>query len=405
MYSLYSMLRIAFATILIGLALIHFSRFTHTTHHTPIDFRNVYLGTKIWLNGNNPYQDIVIKNEWKQICTDENIINNQPPGLPQNFLVYPPTAFILYAPFSWLNWKNASMINSILCLFALLITIHLWTKIIDPTAVSKYWLYLIVFAYKGTAAALIVGQPTFLILALGTASIYFNQRFNKSLIGGILLGLTAIKPTLMIPFFMFFLFHKQWKSLFISMIVSVGLIVMTFTLFTHHAYFIWNGFFENIKLLNQVVYAGETTYYLHSITDISVWANYLFPAQINKFILFEQLLLLISFFYIWKSNNSINSHDVFVLVSFITLLLSYHLFYDLLLLIPLVILSQSWNMKYKIIAALISLPLFLPINGILDRLEPIFQLEIAYLHLPVVLCLLLTLVLFQLKASKAVGVK
>ena len=399
------MLKVAFATILIGLALLHFSRFTHTNQHTPIDFRNVYLGTKIWQNGENPYQDSVIKNEWKQICADENIIHNQPPGLPQNFLVYPPTAFILYAPFSWLKWENASMINSLFCLMALLITIHLWTNIIGLTSLSKWWLYLIVFAYKGTAAALIVGQPSFLILALGTASIYFNQKLNKSIIGGVFLGLTTIKPTLMIPYFLFFLYHRQWKSLFISIIVSVCLIGMTFTIYTHQTFSIWNGFIENIKLLNQVVYSGETTYYLHSITDISVWAQYLFHTQINGFILFEQLLLLIAFFYIWKSNHSFSSHDVFILISFITLLLNYHLFYDVLLLIPIAILAQTWNVKYKIVAALISLPLFFPINGILERLEPIFQLEIAYLHLPVVLCMLLTLVLFQMKASKAIGVK
>jgi hypothetical protein len=68
--------------------------------------------------------------------------------------------------------------------------------------------------------------------------------------------------------------------------------------------------------------------------------------------------------------------------SFLSLLLGYHLFYDVLLLIPFVlVIIQSSTRKNSLL--IFSLPLFLPVNGILNRLSDNSPFEWLYLHLPV----------------------
>ncbi|MFN9519451.1 MAG: hypothetical protein ACK574_06920, partial [Bacteroidota bacterium] len=56
-----------------------------------------------------------------------------------------------------------------------------------------------------------------------------------------------------------------------------------------------------------------------------------------------------------------------------------------LILIPLIGLITSSSMNYKIMAACLALPLFLPVNGLLDRTAAGELFPLLYLHLPIVL--------------------
>src|ERR1044072_9177467 len=76
-----------------------------TDYNTPIDYKNVYTGARLWQKDLNPYDDALLKQEWFALSDAEGIDKIHPPGLPNNSLVYPPQALFVYYPFALFSGK------------------------------------------------------------------------------------------------------------------------------------------------------------------------------------------------------------------------------------------------------------------------------------------------------------
>lgn len=359
---------------------VHSLQFMHFNLNSAIDFRNVYLGSKLWLQGLNPYDDGPLKSIWLDICDTYPISRNYPPGLPTNFLVYPPAALLLYLPFSLFSWPTAAFLNLFISILCLAFTIQLWTKLspIKLSRLQQVIIWLTVFAFKGTMHALYVGQPTFLLLFTGTLSIYLHQHNQKQFLQILLLCITASKPTLAIPFILYFLHDRNWIVLLTAGAINIALNSFAILHWSSSALLL-QSFLSNLDLLKAHVYSSF--YYASTLTDITILIDYIWNFKHKWYNLFMNLMMLaIAAFALFEKRN----WDVFTRMSFysfFTLLFGYHLFYDVLLLIPFVILlfpisKRSWYLIF-------ALPMFIPVNGILNRLSDNLPFELLYLHLPV----------------------
>lgn len=360
---------------------VHSLQFLHFNLNSAIDFRNMYLGSKLWLKGLNPYDDGPLKSIWLEICDTYHISKKYPPGLPTNFLVYPPAALLLYLPFSLFSWPAAVFLNLSISILCLAFTIQLWIKL-SPITLS--WLqqviiWLTVFAFKGTLHALYVGQPTFLLLFTGTLSIYLHQQNQKQFLQIFLLSLTAIKPTLAIPFILYFLHARNWGVLLTAGAINVALNTFAI-LHWSSAALLLQSFLSNLNLLKAHVYSSF--FYTSTLTDITVLFDYIWNIEHKWYNLFMNLMMAAMAVFAWFEKKNWDVLTRMSCYSFLSLLLGYHLFYDVLLLIPFVlVIIQSSTRKNSLL--IFSLPLFLPVNGILNRLSDNSPFEWLYLHLPV----------------------
>lgn len=372
----------AFYSFLFFCTLLHASHFLNYTYNSPIDFRNVYLGARCWFQGENAYDDAVLKQEWQQVCEHEQLENTLPPGLPQNSLVYPPSAFPVYWVLALLPWKWAAILNLLFSCVALVLIVWLARNYFDLTRVPFGLLLLVVCAFKGTFHALLVGQPTFLFMLLALSSLYFlNQHRHR--IAAVMLGISMCKPTLVLPFVLYLLVKRQYKPVFFASLLQLSLAGIAFLFFKQPMVLI-DGFSANINALMDMVYVQGNIYYMRTLTDLGVWVNYLFNNSYSLWKTVQNILLVAGAFLFWYKPPH-NKLVLFSAIALITLLLSYHLFYDVLILIPLIGLITSSSMNYKIMAACLALPLFLPVNGLLDRTAAGELFPLLYLHLPIVL--------------------
>lgn len=372
----------AFYIFLFACALLHASHFLSFTYNSPIDFRNVYLGARCWLQGQNAYDDAVLKQTWQSVCEDEHIENTLPPGLPQNSLVYPPAAFPVYGLTALMPWKWAAIVNLLFSCAALLLIVWLIRNYFDLTRIPFILILLVACAFKGTFHALLVGQPTFLFLLTGLLSLYLIKR-QHNYTAALLLGITLCKPTLALPFVIYLVVRRRYRVVAIAVLWQFVLLVVSLFVFTQTLALL-NGFYHNINALMDMVYAQGNIYYMRTLTDAGVWVNYLFS---NSYVLWKLLqngILILLAYVLWNKPIKNDAH-LFTAIAFVSLLLSYHLFYDVLLLLPFVGLVGASSPKYKTWAACLALPLFLPVNGVLDRTFAGTYFPFLYLHLPLVL--------------------
>lgn len=378
--------------------MLHATHFLKFNYHSPIDFRNVYLGAKIWLNQANPYDDATLKAEWQKVCDEEQIINEHPPGLPQNFLVYPPSALLVYLPFSMLSWKWAAWINLIMCVAALGIIIYLVNRLFNNAQLSIAFTTLVVLAYKGTFHALLVGQPTFIFLAMAFSALWLSMR-GKHIPAAILLGMALSKPTLALPVMIVLLIKREYNLLIFATIIQITLVIAAILLHNNR-WELLQFFNQNIQMLMHQVYALGDVYYMRTLTDVGVWLNYLNAEYFVwwQWVMRGMLAMAVAYLYVKKIPINPVTYSV---ITLIVLLTSYHLFYDVLLLLPIVFVAINTDFKYKVVLAIISCPLFIPINGILDRTAWGHQFPIIYLHLPIVLAAILICLMMQWRISDA----
>lgn len=356
--------------ILLGVlfACINCSHIFRVDYNTPIDFRNVYLGAKIWGDQQNPYIDSVLKNEWYRVCDAESIDKNQPPGLPQNFLVYPPSALLLFYPISFLPWKIAVWVNVCIALFSLLTLLYLmciWVP--DEYSIPFASLLLIILAFKGTMHALVVGQPSFIANALALGGVYLALKKNKLPWAIFLLILASFKPTSLLPYLLFLAYKKQWKLLIFTGIGS-GVLLGLSLLYLQNPLVFVDSFLFNIGELKALIFGSDTTYFLHSITELRAVTSWLFYGDTLLYKIVYVLLATMLGYVLWK-NRQLHDHYVLTLLIIFCLLVTHHLFYDVLFIFPILWIYPKYNNTIKGLLLVCSISFFIPVNGILDRLH------------------------------------
>ena len=425
----------------------------------PMDFRTCYVGQAVLRQGLNPYDDSTLKTGWQHIVQQENLVSRTQPGLPNLPFLYPPWAAALFGltvgqvPYAvaWPLWLA-------LALLSLGLLARLWSGILkaETALVAPWWQFLLAaVALKGTVPALLNGQPTFLALALGVGALAVNRlpqsRFRKRrnpttagtgageasfrasedakaaeatltaadalttpvsnavkpplwrpLLAGLLLGLAAFKVTLLLPFAAWFLWQKQWLALAIAaaIVALLSAVAWHWATFpaellptyqhllaqvransfdpTDPAYPLTQGLTLRLELGNVLEWLRPGSSAWHWPLHAALWlAAGLRLAQLRR------------------QGARLADWHIFLVLSTLTLLTTYHLYYDAVLLLPLLAFAPTLSKSQQRWLLAFLLPLLLPLNGIALALGNPVGLHFLYFLPPLGLLGVLLLLLAQ----------
>lgn len=326
----------------------------------PIDLRGLYLGAELWYEQAEVYNDTVGSALWQEHKEKEDFESRTNFGDQWvSIMVYPPHAFVISKVLTHFSWKTARIIWWSICISLLLLSAFLLYEL-SKNVLSIY----LILAFKGTAFALILGQPLILVFCCILLSIHLQKR--HPLIAGFFLGVAMIKFNLVIPFALWFLLGKKF-NLLISAACTTGLLLLIA---------IWGqvelleAYTQKLSAYYEMIYQRHPdNIYTYSDSELSMLLSHFIEAPIGvwkKFNLIGQLIGYSLIGYLayskkWKSSYSLLA---FLLVSF---LFTYHLTYDaLLFLIPLMLIP---NHKHRWYGILLFMCFALPWNAVFDSSE------------------------------------
>lgn len=159
-----------------------------TAPQNGIDFLTYYKGAREWIQGN--YID----------------------GAGSLF-TYPPFTIPLISPLAILSFERARILWLGINLLATGVSIHLVLCCFKSwTTKVKFYLALLVLSLASFRVTLRVGQISLIVTALLLGTLLAQSR-NRKCLAGVLLGISLCKFTLSFPFFLYFLWKKEWKIL------------------------------------------------------------------------------------------------------------------------------------------------------------------------------------------------
>ncbi|MEX0965993.1 MAG: glycosyltransferase family 87 protein [Bacteroidia bacterium] len=380
--------------LLLGFSLLHTTRIVLNPPGPDriIDFRPVYLAQRLLVQGKDPYLERNIQQEWQKVVEQEGIASAYVPVWPLSHVIYPPWALSML---SWLSlfsytvayvlWYSSLPFLLSFILFAIARFSKLEMQYAD--------LLLLSLAFKGTVASMLVGQPTFLSLALAFSALLAVNR--RPFISGLLLGLAAFKVTVALPFVLFFIINKKFKALVAAGSTGAILLLISLVLSSEPITMLEN-YAANVSFMVDSFYDPHRpeyplNYVMITTTEITALLEFLWRGSSDAVGPVKNMLLALLFGFIWWRHQKRKFNDVYLLLllSAGVLLTTYHLFYDALLLLLLFPLSFQFTKRKRMLLLILLLPLFLPVNGLLDRLNVSTQLHFLYFSLPVVLLFLL----------------
>ena len=400
-----------------------------------MDFRTCYVGQAVLRQGQNPYDDATLKQGWQRIAQQENLVSNTQPGLPNLPFLYPPWAAALFGlTVGQLPYAVAWPLWLALALLSLGLLAKLWPRVLraENTPAIPWWQFLVAaVALKGTVPALLTGQPTFVALALGVGALALGSRgaslssadvdegmtaeavvattatdvgkqVQLSLLAGLLLGLAAFKVTLLLPFAAWFLWKRQWLTLAVAALVVALLSVVAWQWaafptdlipayqqllalvrsqsFDPHTpnYPLTQGMTLRLELGNVLEWLRPGSSAWHWPLHAALWL----AAGLRLAALRRQGQLLADWY-------------VFLVISTLTLLTTYHLYYDAVLLLPLLVFGIKLPKPQQRLLLALLLPLLLPLNGIALALGNPAGLHFLYFLPPLGLLGVLALLLLR----------
>jgi len=184
------------------------------------DFAGPWIGAWMWRHGQNPY-DVALTSEVgrQSLRYDRPVV-----------LIYPATTCMLLSPFTFLSWKTANFLWSLLCVVGVAAIALVLLKLgrFKSEDIRSWLLVAIVFSLTPLRAGVLVENPAIVSIALCLAAVYLAS-LEKDIASGIVLAMaTALKPNLCVWVLLFYLLRRRWR-LSMSFIVS-GAVITSVTL-------------------------------------------------------------------------------------------------------------------------------------------------------------------------------
>ena len=404
------------------LALFHLSRLGREPRpdaDRAMDFRTCYVGQAVLRQGLNPYKDSTLKAGWQRIVRQENLVSRTQPGLPNLPFLYPPWAAALFGlTIGQVPYRVAWPLWYALAALALGLLARLWPRLLRPETIVAlpWWQWLLAaLALKGTVPALLTGQPAFAALALGVGSLAVAGIENKReklacwrpWLAGALLGLAAFKVTLVLPFAVWFLWRRQWLAL----AVAAGLVAALSAVAWRWAAVPTDLLPTYQHLLAQVraqsFDPADPNYPLtQGMTlrlELGNVLEWLRPGSSAWHLpLHAALWLAAGLRLAWLrwQGQQLGDGYLFLVLSTLTLLTTYHLYYDALLLLPLLVYAGRLSARSRWLLLGLLLPLLLPLNGLALMLGNPLALRFVYFLMPLGLLGVLALLLARPAATR-----
>jgi hypothetical protein len=417
----------------------------------PMDFRTCYVGQDVLRRGHSPYDDATLKAGWQHLVQHEHLSSRTQPGLPNLPFLYPPWAAALFGvSIGQLPYAVAWPLWYALALLSLGLLAGLWQRVLraEDAPMVPWWHFLLVaLALKGTVPALLTGQPTFAALTLGMAALavavggvasplpgtsppapknawshsprrgepdgwLFSapspsvsaRKSWRPMLAGLLLGLAAFKVTLLLPFVAWFLWQRQWLAL----TVAAAVVVLLSALAWHWAAFPSELLPTYQHLLAQVrAQSFDPTDPDYPLTqgltlrlELGNVLEWLRPGSSAAHPWLHAALWLAALGWLarqWRQGRRLAVWYVFLVTGTLTLLTTYHLYYDAVLLLPLLAFARLLPRRGQFLLLLALLPLLLPLNGLALALGNPAALQFLYFLPPLGLLGVLGLLLARIE--------
>lgn len=202
-----------------------------------IDYAVLYAEGRTWLAGLNPYD--------LSACRSTLLQGGAPARLSpvRNYTdsINVPSALPLFATTAWLPWRSSllawvTLISGMYILGCVLLAL----SIPGGSPMVRTWVVCLGLCFSPILAGIHMGQASVLCIALiviATAPVLLNRR----LLAGLALGLAiCLKPQLGVPFLLFFIRKREWRTTLAA--VAVAAVITTVALVplvggTHAAWF------------------------------------------------------------------------------------------------------------------------------------------------------------------------
>jgi hypothetical protein len=185
-------------------------------------FNNIWLGAHMVWKGLDPYNAA----QWASGHQEFGVT-----WMPNPAFVYPLPLSILSAPFGLLSVKNAIIVWVFLSELVYVTTIYLVTRLFKRSLnISFLFPILLGIAfYRPTTTTLYLGQMGALLLLIIVLTVYLWEK-ERWLLGGLILPLLALKPSLGLPVIILIglwaLIRLRWTAILGMIISTVGLVCL-----------------------------------------------------------------------------------------------------------------------------------------------------------------------------------
>jgi len=361
--------------VLAGTALIRLANEPRTAD-APVDFRPLYLGQSILLTGGDPYDDQLLKDTWRSVVHSEDLESVLLPGHPYTRLLYPPWTLPLFTVFAGVPWMTARVIWWLAVSFFLLGIAWLvsraapaasrWTPMTDTL--------LLALAFRATDWALFVGQPMFLCLLLGFAACHFD-RTGRPALAGIALGLASFKVTLVVPFAVMIFYRRRWSVLLVAAVTGLVLIAAFVILSADPAGAV-DSFRSGVAHQRAFIFRQDHPGYplafkMLAKTQLAALAECIIPGagRHSGVVNLLPALLILPFWIVPLWRRQVSDVRAFPIFAVLSLLCTYHLHYDALVLLPIYLMLFEADRAERIALLVSSAFLLLPITGVLNQFD------------------------------------
>jgi hypothetical protein len=197
------------------------------------DFLSPYVQTRIWLAGGDPYDAKSLVQYWPKDLDVPDFVRNGAldgtlalrHGVPSP---YPITAFPLFVPFALAPWRVANVcwllaesVSFVVLLYGLF---QVTRPQIPDSRIDLLVLAPLLMAPFHTALA--VENPVVVAIALATAAVALAEKRRRVLPAFMLACAIAVKPTVVLPFAIFFALRKSWRMLAYTAVMTTGLVLI-----------------------------------------------------------------------------------------------------------------------------------------------------------------------------------
>jgi hypothetical protein len=343
----------------------------------PMDMRQIWVSAQLLAEGQNPYSDSLLKAKWRASAEKEELLSTKIPGAPQNYSVYPMHFLVLMKPFSILSWKS----------FRVLWWALLFLLTIGLFALEWHnfgWRIIPSFlAFKSFVVAFIIGQPVLIVLFAIAALLHVEEHKKSTTLSTILLLMISLKVSLLIPLGLWMLIRRRYQPIAITAGI-LGITYVAFLLRVPDFKLVMNTWLQNMSLQWLSAYSA-TNELQFLLTESGMWIKQFIRISSLQPILRYSLLLAGTMGLMMEyRSRRIGSYTLLFGLMLLGFMLSYHLIYDLVLLIPLL-----WRIAKALPwwSAILALPAILPINGLSNNLW-------LQLHIPILLLFIAVIYVF-----------
>ena len=313
-------------------------------YSTAGDFSTVYAAARSWMHGANPYDRATLKIELARVGAPEDLQQDQD----INPSVYLPAALPLAFLVSWLPWSPA---NTLWCLLSVILFAFSVSTMLSSSGLSGEHGLLIagmVLLFSPTYVGIYDGNPGVIVISLVVLCICAAVKQRSNLATGVLLGIAlCFKPQIAICGLCLLALWKRWLPILVGFSVLCMMTIAGLVVVSHfgHSFQWWQSERQNVAISFQIGGQSDPSPGSHvawQLLNTQTILSYFVTNRRACDVATWMIAAILTGAFLYRRNESATSsmsRDI-AFFSVITLVITYHRYYDaqiLLLSVPLLV--------------------------------------------------------------------